>query len=341
RGVEAGKTDLTLVLDARTGFAGRVLDEETGAAVTRFRVASMRWMEGSPGGRSGGRGNTVDSADGAFEILGVRPGTHEVTISADGFVPAKIEKVEVAPNQVRRGLEVRLARTATARGRVVDAETGAPVPGAAVAQSDAGVPLPVLVARPGNFPRGSGWTRQDGTFEVAGIAPGTVELRATREGFVEGKSEPVEVRPGAVVEGIAIPLSRGGGLDGFAIGKDGKPWVGARVSVRNPRKGGWPGNVSTDESGYFRIEALEPGEYQVTAQPPTKDSQEAQALSLHARAIVGTGKVVRVDFSPPAGTRTVRGTVRRGTEPYAKAEVSSIPVGFGGDGTGLPHALTD
>jgi carboxypeptidase family protein len=329
RGVAADAPPLEIVLRGPSGISGVVRAEETGRPVPRFTVRSSRVEVRGVFGRSseGGPEGTYDSADGAFELLNVKAGTNDLSVTAAGFVPATVEGIEVKEGEVRRDVEIRLRTGATVRGRVVEAATGEPVVGASIA--------PVMRSRGPytllGMERGGGArSGPDGAFEVTGIEPGEARLTATHDSFVEGTSDPIEAKAGAPVEGITISLSRGGAIDGFARGEDGTPLANGQVTARPEEfRGGRMNQGTVDETGYFKIEALPPGPTVVEARPRRGTSpewEEVEKRTLRATVQVEEGRTLRVEFlPPPTGGCTVRGRVLRGSAPVAGAWVHLQP----------------
>jgi carboxypeptidase family protein len=317
RGIRANTGDLTIALPGPTGMSGRVLDASSGEPVRAFTIGSQRvvrtataesWLSGPYG--------TFEDEAGAFELLDLLPGNHQLQVSAGGRPTVRIEDVEVKAGVVRRDLEIRIARGARVRGRVVEVGTGTPVAEAL---------LRVNVGTSTVDPR----SRADGTFDIEGLEAGSLEIEASHDSFVTGRSARIDLREGETVEGVEIALARGAGLDGFALAEDGSPIPGAQVWEMKERASGRPRGARTDERGYFRILGLLPGGYLVTVQPAARggeDFHERVARELRGRAMVEEGKVARVEFyRPPEGGCRVRGTVFRGRDPVAGAVVSLAP----------------
>ncbi|MCI0585771.1 MAG: carboxypeptidase regulatory-like domain-containing protein [Planctomycetes bacterium] len=328
-GVATDAPPLEIVLRGPSGIAGVVRAEETGRPVPKFTVRSSRVERRGGFGMSseGGPEGTFDSAEGAFELLNMKAGTSDLSVTAEGFVPGTAEGIEVKEGEVRRDVEVRLRTGAIARGRVVEAATGEPVVGASVAPV-AGQRGPFVFM---HMERGGGArSGSDGAFDVTGIEPGEARLTATHESFVEGTSDPIQAKAGAPVEGITISLSRGGAIDGFARGEDGAPLANGQVTARPEEfRGGRMRQGTPDETGYFRLEALPPGPTVVEARPrydASPDWAEVEKRSLRATVQVEEGRTVRVEFlPPPKGGCTIRGRVLRGSAPVAGAWVHLRP----------------
>ncbi|MCI0586809.1 MAG: carboxypeptidase-like regulatory domain-containing protein [Planctomycetes bacterium] len=309
RGVEGDRDDLVVTLPPPTGIAGRILEEGGTAPVRRFTLnTSLTWREGSASGLRTGPGRPFEEPDGAFEILGMREGTYEVSIKADGFVPETILPVNVKAGEVRRDFEIRMRRGVRARGLVWDRASNRPVEGASVSAEG---PAP-----PGN-PQGMFGTRPatslaDGSFEFDGLRAGTLTFRASKPGFPEAKSEPVEVVDGQTLEGIVVRFPFGGVLEGVAAGAEGGPLHPAFALAEGMTPSRTSAGGATDPAGAFRLENLAPGEYTVTVTPfplSGESRESAVARRLRATARVEEGKTTRVEFPPPPPGCRVSGRV--------------------------------
>jgi carboxypeptidase family protein len=156
--------------------------------------------------------------------------------------------------------------TASIRGRVITADTGAPLRNARVAISpDAGVAFPVF-------------TDDHGRFSFAGLPAGLYTLTATKSGFATtrfgarrrtDRATPIEVARGAVVDGIDLRMPKGGVIIGRVVDDVGDPlilaFVAAQLIVRvdNRTDVEMMGVGETDDLGEYRIAGLPAGRYVV------------------------------------------------------------------------------
>ncbi|HET6202676.1 MAG TPA: carboxypeptidase regulatory-like domain-containing protein [Planctomycetota bacterium] len=332
--------ELLLVLEATGAIVGKVRDAETGEPVLRFEVgAERRDPSRGPNFSEGQGGRPFSTKDGSFELRDRKPGTHELAVRARGYLAEKVKGIEVKAGETTGGLEVALRRGASIRGRIVDRASGAPVPDAAVVADpvETGEETEISGENVEGEPSGL-----DGSFETAGLVPGTWRVWATREGFVRVQTDPVRVGERQTIDGVVIAFSRGGAIDGFAVGPDGNPLAGGRASASpSDRSGGgfWMEaslgylgrggrGAIVDASGYFRLEGLEPGKYLVQAQPartPGEPRAEIQRKTLRGHATVEEGRVGRVEFAEAKGGCLVRGRVLRGNEAVEGVDVSLVP----------------
>ncbi|MCI0589758.1 MAG: carboxypeptidase regulatory-like domain-containing protein [Planctomycetes bacterium] len=279
REIEAPVLGADIPASARTGIAGVVREAESGAPIRRFSVEGRRAGKGRMGLERGDvvlPARTLDAADGSFEILDVPPGSLYLEFEAEGFVPGEIESLEVAEGNVLRGVEVRLRLGVTVRGSVVERGTSNPVEGASVQIVEEGGPtsrtIRMLSSLSEQVPVTTG---SDGRFQFVGRVPGTLRLGATHPSFAHALADPIEAKGGDVVEGVVIPLSRGGALDGHAI-REGSPLPPTATVLVLPvgdlheRIPFEPRAVGIDETGYFKVERLTPGRYSVLASVPRR-----------------------------------------------------------------------
>lgn len=173
------------------------------------------------------------------------------------------------PRMLRPGEEAPKG-TATLRGVVVAADTGAPVRRAQVRASAAE----------------SGDTRttltdEQGRFELKELLGGRYTVSASKGGFVSLQygqrrpgepGTPVDLPAGQTLEKLVIGLPRGSVITGRIVDEYGEPLTGAQVQalryawVSGARRLQPAGAADrTDDQGTYRIFGLPPGEYVVTA----------------------------------------------------------------------------
>jgi hypothetical protein len=234
--------------------------------------------------------------------------------------------------------------TASIKGAVTAADTGAPVRGAEVRLSNRG-----------NYSR-LVTTDGDGLFSLTDLAAGEYRLTVSRTGFtslVFGQRRPLEA-PTAIdlSEGETftanLALARGGAIQGRVLDQFGEPIAGTRVQVLRSRmvqgrrrlQSMGPGDQA-DDTGSFRVYGLPPGDYSVAARigpadsvrrdppiyfPGTTSFTEAQAINLAA------GAEASADFQlQPFRNARVSGIVfnSSGAPVQAMVQLSSEAVGTG------------
>lgn len=208
-------------------------------------------------------------------------------------------------------------------GRVVAADSGAPLAGARVTLEASH--LPSSMARTVR-------TDANGTFEFPEIAAGTYGLKADKAGYFTKPSSrfriagdtPVSVRDGQTADTVMIALHRGGAITGRLVGQSGQPVPQLQVHAHRLQHGFSAGERApgigglgdlTDDLGQFRVYGLRPGDYIIVASgrnstglpgildlsnrddpapvyyPGTGNSGEAQIVSL------GPGEETSVHFT--------------------------------------------
>jgi hypothetical protein len=234
--------------------------------------------------------------------------------------------------------------TASVKGLVTAADTGAPVRGSEVR----------LTSR-GGYTR-LATTDGEGRFNLADLPAGEYRLTVSRGGFtslVFGQRRPLETpAPINLSEGETftanVALTRGGVIHGRVIDEFGEPMAGTRVQALRSRmvqgqrryQSMGPGD-QTDDTGVFRVYGLPPGDYYVTASagpvdavkrlppvyyPGTPSFAEAQAIT------VAVGAEVSADFQlVPLRHAQVSGLVLNasGVPVQAMVQLTSQLVGMG------------
>jgi predicted outer membrane repeat protein len=247
--------------------------------------------------------------------------------------------------------------TASIKGLVTTADTGAPLRGAEVRLSSRGSYNRLVT------------TDGDGLFNLRDLPSGEYQLTVSRAGFTSmtfGQRRPLETpTPIKLSEGASftanVALTRGGAIRGRIVDEFGEPIAGTRIQVLRSRmvqgqrrlQSTGPGD-QTDDTGEFRVYGLPPGDYYVTAStgaadsvrrappiyyPGTPSFTEAQSITL----VVGTEASADFQLQPFRNAR-VSGIVfnASGAPIQASVQLSSEAVGLGPsfEQAGNPQAFT-
>lgn len=240
----------SLVVDVLLGpplrLHGRVLDAVTGAPVADALVeTSSRIDEFADAGDE-----TRSGLDGTFE-LGVGDLAFAdawLYVQAKGYATARLDDLSSNPQ-----LEIRLQAPRTFRGRVLDASTGAPIGGAELTLTPAGVAESVASDHADTTVSGA-----DGQFALTAenVPIGAARLDVHAEGFAsrsltellvpadhaEGKLE-LKLERSIVVRGRVTRLADGAPVKDARV----RAIVAAERSRRTP-------NASTEKDGTFEVE---------------------------------------------------------------------------------------
>jgi hypothetical protein len=161
-----------------------------------------------------------------------------------------------------------VAPSAIVSGRVLDADSGRPIPGAIV--------MPFGTAAPA--PPSRVLTNANGQFVIRGMRAGDLVLLATRAGYIDaapgqarpgGHGQRVRVTNGGRYQDVDIRMWRHGVITGTVTDEAGEPVIGVRVQAfLGTRAGGrtayaTAGSAATDDRGVYRIPQLAPGNYLV------------------------------------------------------------------------------
>lgn len=183
--------------------------------------------------------------EGSFELAGLAPGEHTLRVAAPGYRLAEVPVILEAGEGRRELPAVMLEPAGILEGRVLDAETGLPLPGARVE-----------VREPPGF--GAAVSGPDGEFILSAAAP-KLTLRMAAEGYAEERRTVV---PEELTEPLRVELSRGGRIRVRAWDEEvGGPCTGCVISV-SPRPRDRP-RLLTDGQGEVVTGSLAPGRYSV------------------------------------------------------------------------------
>ena len=186
------------------------------------------------------------------------------------------------PSAPPRDVQPTAEGTATLRGRVTQAETGAPLRRAYV------------MARSGQQPQAWGATTDaDGRYELADLPVGRYTLSARKAGYVNLQygqrrvaepGTPLELRADQVLDTVDFRLPRGGVVTGRVFDEFSEPVADAFVTVltqryqRGTRELVPAGQMGrSDDRGQFRVYGLPPGQYWVSASAQDFQSRMAQS----------------------------------------------------------------
>jgi hypothetical protein len=258
----------------RTGaITGRVVDE-LGDAVSDAQIVPMRYsfFNGERRLQSAGPWNATNDL-GEYRIHGLMPGSYYVSATARSrsgdsderlayaptFYPgtasaADAQRLVVAPGQTISGVNLTLLPILAARinGIVFDTQ-GRPLAGAFVNIGPRGGGIPVGV----NGTR----TKPDGTFTIAGVAPGDYTLWTTTP-YVDGEYTSADLTvSGGDISGVQLTAAKPTMIRGRIVFEpgDAKPPSPSAVRITavrlNQTMSGVPGTTSPKDDGTFELKA--------------------------------------------------------------------------------------
>ena len=289
-------TDLTIALPGCDHVLHGVVRDASGGVVAGAEVVRARgkWRDVSPLGL----GVTTDD-HGTYELC-VPPGPVTAIVRADGYGSLTILDTVLG----RRRVDVELIPGATIVGRVVRADTGAPVAGAAVRLSPAAL-RPRVRATAEVAVSGT-----DGRFRIAGVAAGRHLMWADATDAALAMAATVLVDPGQESAEIVLALDPLATVLRGVVRVGGHPLAGVQVFARadGKRTGSWP---PTDPDGRFTLRLARPGSFALEVD----DYTVVTPTTLDVRGSLD-GVTVEV-----AARGEIRGRVVRAGRPIAGAEV--------------------
>jgi protocatechuate 3,4-dioxygenase beta subunit len=315
--LEAGarRDDVDIVLDpGGVEVKGTVSDINGGPIAEAWvSVSPNNWYSRTSNAR------VRTAADGTFTAW-VGPGPISGSASADGYAPGRTQGV--APTT---RLDILLTPESVLAGTVVEAEGGAPVPGATVyvqsgwgGWSDDGFGW-------GGGGEGSAITDEQGRFRITRLSPGRYKPKAEILGRYGEPAESVMLGLGQTVEGVVIPVHDVQVLTGRIVIDDG-------AGRLTPCEHGWVwihakrGDASfsdgTDPDGSIRLDSIVPGTYKVNAHCDGYLEEDE-----YPEIVVGTADVTGLEWKVRAGG-TIAGVVRtRAGAPVPEIYVTARTVG--------------
>lgn len=299
--------EIHVKLDATAVVRGKVLIKDTEEAPREYSVSATLMTSREATGENLMRifeppeEITFNDPTGFFELQ-LQPGAYRIEGSAPQYTPGR-QLVDLEAGQVVEDVILYVRKEGgRIEGRVVTADNQSPQ-GAEVSLVDADSPAEAAEGMMG----GDGGARTmrvgtDGVFVFENLPEGTYIVVARHERYTTARSESLVLEDLGNLTGIEVRLTFGGSIDGY-VAINGRRVAGAIVTALGS---GEPRVTETDENGYFRIDALAPGSYGVTAVPFSSEDPSA-ALDMRMRqADVQEGTTTTVNFEEEFGA-TIEG----------------------------------
>ncbi len=248
QGVNAGRTDVTIIVKTGSVIEGRIVDRDEKPVRVAWITAQFESGDQQNNDWSSQRWAQAKS-DGTFRVVGLKPGSYTLWAYGD-FKAASVQGVgsgsKDAKIQVEPGYSI--------WGRIVDVE-GLSLAGEVNFQ----------VRKSGT--EGWNWSNVvqpgDGNFVVLGLDEGRYDLQIQGEGFAPA----VVANVTAGERGLTVTLQKGLEMAGSVVDSAGGVVANAQVwAVQlNAAQGTQPsqGNAQTDDKGNFAMNGLAAGDYRV------------------------------------------------------------------------------
>ena len=299
-------SDIVLVADPGLTVAGTVVDPD-GKPVAEADVAGRRprsLMDFSAAFDGGGNTRGETDAEGRFQLAGFEAGNVELTVRAPGFIAAE-QEVPAGTT----GVTVALQASCSLSGIVVSTADGEPVQDFRAGLSfsgglfDPSDPLGIEKRMQSASSSQSFRYREDGTFTLADLEPGTYDLTVQAKGFgettVEGleigpegrKGQVVMLPPEAVVTGQVVTARTGLPIEGAEVA----PREGSGIEQMFAGMMGQGPRASTDGEGRFRIGGLDSQPVSLHVQHPAFREHTAEPLVLQPGESRDLGRIALSD----------------------------------------------
>ncbi len=256
-------------------LAGRVLDADGApleGALVLFGPSNFEFVQGTDSSQPPPRPFQRTDSDGRFAIPVRRyddPWSLWIRARDHALWHDRIDPADHSPDDP---LLVRLERGARISGQVVDAG-GAPVSAADVTLRDPRIEASVGIAWDGpDWARDTTATDAQGRYELAHVRAGAVVARATDGERLAATT--LTLTDGSATEWNPV-LDAGLTLAGVLVDEQDRPLPGWTVSPSAGSGVRWPGAVSTDPAGRFRIEGADLASYRLTLAAPDSAMHQA------------------------------------------------------------------
>ncbi|MFT7485069.1 MAG: hypothetical protein ACI9F9_000915 [Candidatus Paceibacteria bacterium] len=240
-------------------------------------------------------GDSLDFTGASFTWNDIQPGNYTVYVTHPQHAVWKSAVIALAADEVST-LSAELEVGVSARGFVVDKESGSPIAGALVV-CEGDLPSGIIGVEESQFPevfRAFTYTGADGSFELAQLSAGVHKLRAN--GVEHSPAWVTVEKQGDVPQ---FELTVGGVLEGRCEHPDGKPFANGLI-IASCFGGGGQGKamtysqIFTDENGEYRVEHLAETFYVALF---FEDFSPSQSFQPKYRPVgIREGEPQRVDF---------------------------------------------
>jgi hypothetical protein len=306
---------ITVVLEPACAVIGKVVAAADDQFLPSFSVTSVPRVYAYENKFIDKRSVTREFHDGRFALSRLDRVIWDLEVQAEGFVPVRIEGVDLATGTCRVDLgKIALERGVTLVGKVVEEETGAGVAGATVKLIRPGAPIRWLR----DAPAPEATSAPDGSFRLPAIGPGIRRLRAAAPGLSAAAVE-LRLLPTETERFVRFELAPPGAVEGTVLDGAGRPRAG--VEVRVTAAGMFEDlSTTTDAAGRYRFERVEAGIKSVEVDPPqAEDDGRSPAQVIQSQQVeVRARETATADFPVPEDRGfVVQGTVRWRGRPIA------------------------
>lgn len=312
--VEAGDTNIELVLDRHTSVKGKVLDKG-GKPASKFSA----WIRTKD---YEGRIKHPPFENGTFEINDIRYyQTFKVMVKADGFRTAETEWMTAGKGKVFDDLTLILNDSGTLIGSICDFDSAIPIEGASVyllpmEKKNEERPYKLSDDRKADV-----ISKSDGSFRIDRIKPGAYYLFATYPDYLNSPIVDLTIEPGEVTGDVRLTVDSGSSVSGKIIVDELSRYY---TVVSSSKRGGTSEDshkTVVGKNGFYRLDHLGPGNHRLKAilHYRKQEGQEGSRTLTKELTVVPTGDVEHDFVFGDCGS--ISGRVFLFGEPIAGAEI--------------------
>jgi uncharacterized GH25 family protein len=254
---------LELALQAPEVISGVVKDEQD-RAVESYELVFVRLQDsalGSIGVET--RSRSIEDEAGRFLIPGVSAGSWHAYALADGYSRPEPALINIPRDPGAEALVFTLERACKVSG-VIFTPSGAPAQGASVRVKTALSPM--ISSFSSDLSEPTALSGSAGEFSLSGLRSGEIELVASTTGYAASAPLPINLTSGEERSNLRLELRLGCSITGVLYDSEGELASGATVQILRPSDYSTQ-LTSTDDEGFFQVENLEPGSWQVIGLP--------------------------------------------------------------------------
>lgn len=269
--VEAGQPITRDVrLFPRVDIFGKVIADDSGEPIPGVKVEAAE--DGVPvtvvyllGRGSGTVVESVTDANGNYRLKKMPRGKQFVSVTYPGY-EAFNGAFEITSTEPEFQYEIRLKRSATLVGRVVD-NANQPIEGVAIYHATAETQV---MGNRGLAEEPHARTGPDGSFQLRGVPVGrTFNVLARHPEYVNAQQDHFVLQPGEELTGVEIMMSHGGSITGEVVDALRQPLAGATIIATPTRPIGAPMRaVVSAADGSFVVNNTQPAIFELTCEAP-------------------------------------------------------------------------
>lgn len=329
---------LVVTMDPAFNVRGRVVDAtDASIAISGARVSAFGNPNRSP--------EVITADDGTFELVGIQPGNHPLSVAGDGFVASMMEASVTVEDTDVDGLEVEVERGVQVRGRLVPPQAA----NVTVKLRD-GVGGFEVMLKGRKLRAATTEADENGEFSIGTVPAGDWKLVATAKDGSRGELE-ISV-PAEGLNDAVLSLNPRPSLRGRVVRSDGETTAGLTVrlvaavspghAVKALRARNEAKTASADETGAFELVGLESGSYElevVDSRGVAWARTAADSTKLPVELTENGVDDVVLEVDAPAGS--IAGVVKGPDGPLADAWVSLYTTDDSGLSRERPTTVSD